>query len=119
MSLTFGFYEDAGRTLPLASLAIKGGTATRICVGTDGTAQAQAASGSGITLTANAVLPGVPASAIHLATSLSALASASASIDLGQVVSGMQAVWLLVDQSALADGEYSNVSLVTNPIYES
>jgi hypothetical protein len=55
----------------------------------------------------------VPASAIHLATSLSALASASASVDLGQVVSGMQALWLLVDQSALADGEYSNVSLVT------
>jgi hypothetical protein len=32
MSLTFGFMK-AGRTLPLASLAIKGGTATRIWVG--------------------------------------------------------------------------------------
>lgn len=118
MSLTFSFYRDADRTQPLASLSLAGGTVTRIWVGTDGTKVAMTPSGETITLTVQALAPGIPASQVKLANSLSELATGSASVAIGQVVSGMQALWLQVEDAGLDDGQYANLSLVSNEIYE-
>lgn len=118
MSLTFGFYRDAERSQPLASLSLAGGTVTRIWVGTDGSKVAMTPNGEDITLTAQAIGPGLPASQIRLANSLSELAHGDASVAIGQVVSGMQALWLQVEDAGLDDGQYANLSLVSNAIYE-
>ncbi|MTD32640.1 hypothetical protein [Paludibacterium denitrificans] len=59
----------------------------------------------------------MPETSIRLASSLSGLSSGGQTLSLGQVVSGMQPLWVQIDDSGLDDGEYQ-LTLQSNLIYE-
>ncbi|MTD34107.1 hypothetical protein [Paludibacterium denitrificans] len=63
-----------------------------------------------------AVAP-LPEASIRLASSLSGLAGGGQTLALGQVVSGMQPLWVQINDAGLGDGEYQ-LTLQSNLIYE-
>lgn len=116
MSLTFGFYQDEARHQPLDSLVLSGGACRQVWVGTNNGKTALPAVDSTIVVNAVAVAP-LPETSIRLASSLSGLASGGQTLALGQVVSGMQPLWVQIDDAGLDDGEYQ-LTLQSNLIYE-
>lgn len=116
MSLTFGFYQDEARRQPLDRLVLSGGACRQVWVGTDASKTALPAVDSRIDVQAIAAAP-LPEASIRLASSLSGLAGGGQTLSIGQVVSGMQPLWVQINDDGLDDGEYQ-LTLQSNLIYE-